>query len=132
MDGYNETATVAGGGGGVLGLKFEARDYTRTQTYLGLDASTATRLAEDMVLRPSLRASWVHDFDPVRSVQNSFLSAPGFRFDQHGSPGIKDGARLDGSIVLNTKMYDLQFRAGTLLSSRYDGLDAEFGVKVRW
>ena len=132
LNSYAETSTGAGGVPGALGLKFEARDYTRTQTYLGLDASTAARISEDMVLRPSLRAAWVHDFDPTRSVQNSFLSAPGFTFDQHGAPGIRDGARVDGSILLNTKTYDLQFRAGTLLSSRYDGLDAQFGVKVRW
>ena len=132
LDSYAETATGAGGAPGALGLAFNARNYTRTQTFLGLDASTAARVSQDMVLRPSLRASWVHDFDPARTVQNSFLSAPGFQFEQHGAPGIRDGGRLDGSLVLSTKAYDLQFRAGTLLSSRYDGLDAEFGMKVRW
>jgi outer membrane autotransporter protein len=132
LDSYAETSTAAGGAPGVLGLRFDSRNYTRTQTYLGVDASTAMAVSQDMVLRPSLRASWVHDYDPTRSAQSSFLSAPGYTFDQHGAPGIGDGARLDGRIMLNTKTYDLQLRAGALVSSRYDGLDAEFGVKVRW
>ena len=33
-----------------------------------------------------LRAAWVHEFNPDRSIANSFLSVPGIRSFEHGIP----------------------------------------------
>jgi uncharacterized protein with beta-barrel porin domain len=48
-----------------------------------------------------MRAEWVHEFEPLRSIAPSFIVAPGFNFVIQGAPAATDFARLATGAKLN-------------------------------
>lgn len=93
--GYTETSTIAGGGAGILGLTFASRTTTSLPTFLGLQADTRAVLSNGAVVTPYGRLSWVHEFEPVRQINATFISLPGASFTVDGARPSSDAARLD-------------------------------------
>jgi len=120
-------------GNSALALQYFGRDVMRTETNLGLQAtSDPMRLSQDALIKPSLRAAWVYDANPTPKVFNSFAGAPGYTFEQDGASAGRDGARVDASAIIQTKTYEVDLRAGALLSSQANSYDAAIGVKFHW
>jgi len=42
-----------------------------------------------------LRAAWRHEFAPDRSIEASFIAAPGFNFAINGAAAVSDMAKID-------------------------------------
>ena len=74
--GFTETSTAAGLPG-ILGLTYQSQTTTSLPTFLGVQLDTRLALANGMVWSPFLRAAWVHEFNPDRSIGGSFVSVPG-------------------------------------------------------
>jgi len=49
-------------------------------------------------LRAFVRLAWMHDFAPYRSINASFISAPGYDFTVLGATAPRDSARLDAGL----------------------------------
>ena len=69
----------------VIGLSYESRTTTSLPGYLGLRLEAKTDLANRMSLDVWARGAWKHEFDPTRSTQSAFISAPGFDFVLQGA-----------------------------------------------
>lgn len=93
---YAETSTVAGSTTpGSLGLRYSAHNVTSVPGSLGLRVDTSVQMDDGIVISPSVRLSWVHEFAPTRAIDAAFLAAPGFGFNVRGAPAAQDAARVD-------------------------------------
>ena len=127
---FAETSNTQNGGVGALNLGFGAKNATRTRSFLGTDVSGQLAQWGGTSLVASLRGSWVHDFDPARSVAVSFANAPQVSVDTFGAPGVKDAAKLDVRASVRAKGYELQFSVGTNLAPRTSNLSAQAGIRI--
>jgi outer membrane autotransporter protein len=100
--GFNETST-ANGLPGILGLTSQSQTTTSLPTFLGVQLDTRLALANGMVWSPFLRAAWVHEFNPDRSIANSFLSIPGTLFAVDGARAWSDALKVNAGsrVALN-------------------------------
>ena len=93
---YAETSAVAGSSTpGSLGLRYSAHNVTSVPGSLGLRVDTSVQMNDGIVISPSVRLSWVHEFAPTRAIDAAFLAAPGFGFNVRGAPAAQDAARVD-------------------------------------
>jgi len=97
---YSETSTVAGGGTGVLGLNYRSNTVTSLPTFLGAQLDTRYVLAGGQTLSPFARAAWVHEFEPDRQIQASFISAPSAAFTVDGARASPNAVRIDTGAAL--------------------------------
>ena len=96
---YAESSTVNGAGGpGSLGLRYNANYVTSAPASLGLRVDTSVEAGNGVVVTPSARLAWVHEFTPARTVDAAFLVAPGFGFTVNGAPAARDAARVDAGV----------------------------------
>ena len=85
----------------VIGLAYAGRTIESLPSFLGLQLEAKTDLPNQMALDGWVRASWMHEFDAGRSVESSFISAPGFDFVTQGARPARDalvtslGAKLN-------------------------------------
>jgi uncharacterized protein with beta-barrel porin domain len=103
--GYTETSTIAGGGAGILGLTFASRTTMSLPTFVGLQADARMVLPNGAVVMPYGRLSWVHEFEPARQINATFISVPGASFTVDGARPASDAARLDAGakVTLDAK-----------------------------
>jgi hypothetical protein len=103
--GSTETSTAAGLPG-ILGLTSQSQTTTSLPTFLGVQLDTRLALANGTVWSPFLRAAWVHEFSPDRSIANSFVSVPGTLFTVDGARAWSDALKLNavrGSHSINMR-----------------------------
>jgi len=98
--GYTESSTVVGDGPCILGLSYAATTTTSLPTFLGAQFDTRMLLANGMWFAPYVRASWVHEFFPSRTVNPTFISVPGSSFTVDGARAASDSARIDAGLRL--------------------------------
>jgi uncharacterized protein with beta-barrel porin domain len=130
---YTETSTVAGGGPGVLGLSYDANTVTSLPTFLGAQIDTRTVLPGGQVLSPRLRAAWVHEFNPDRQIQASFVSVPTAAFTVDGARAGSDALRVGAGATL-------AFTDNALLFANLEGefsdadqtYTASAGIRLTW
>ena len=92
--GFTETST-ANGLPGILGLTSQSQTTTSLPTFLGVQLDTRLALANGTVWSPFLRAAWVHEFNPDRSIANSFVSIPGTLFAVDGARAWSDALKVN-------------------------------------
>jgi outer membrane autotransporter protein len=102
--GFTET-TTAGGLPGILGLSFQSQTTTSLPTFLGVQLDTRLALANGTVWSPFLRAAWVHEFNPDRSIANSFVSVPGTLFTVDGARAWNDALKINAGSRLALNQY---------------------------
>jgi outer membrane autotransporter protein len=100
--GFTETSTAAGLPG-ILGLTSQSQTTTSLPTFLGVQLDTRLALANGMVWSPFLRAAWVHEFNPDRTIANSFVSIPGTLFAVDGARAWSDALKVNAGsrVALN-------------------------------
>jgi outer membrane autotransporter protein len=130
--GFTETATGSGGSG-ILGLTYQPRTTTSLPTFLGLQLDTRLALANGTVWSPFLRAAWVHEFMPDRSIAGSPVSVPGTPFAVDGARAWSDALKVNAGSRLALNRY----------ASLFASFDGEFagsghsyagrgGVRLSW
>jgi outer membrane autotransporter protein len=102
--GFSETSTAAGLPG-VLGLASQSQTTTSLPTFLGVQLDTRLALANGTVWSPFLRAAWVHEFNPDRSIANSFVSIPGTLFAVDGARAWSDALKVNAGSRLALNQY---------------------------
>ena len=60
-----------------------------------MQLDTRLALANGTVWSPFLRAAWVHEFNPDRSIGGSFVSVPGTLFAVDGARAWSDALKLN-------------------------------------
>jgi outer membrane autotransporter protein len=117
--GFTETSTAAGLPG-ILGLTSQSQTTTSLPTFLGVQLDTRLALANGTVWSPFLRAAWVHEFNPDRSIANSFVSIPGTLFAVDGARAWSDALKVNAGtrVALNQS---------TSLFASFDGEFANSG-----
>jgi len=96
MNGYTETAIV---GPSVLGLSYANRVVDSLPLFLGTQFDSKFEIAS-MPAAWWLRAAWVHEFESDRTINPSFLAAPGYDFVVNGATPARDAARFDAGLKL--------------------------------
>jgi uncharacterized protein with beta-barrel porin domain len=99
MNRFTETDVAAGSN--MLGLSYASRIIESIPAYLGAQVDARTNLGNDYSAYGWLRGAWVHEFEPQRSIDPSFIAAPGFDFVIQGAQPATDMARLDAGAKLN-------------------------------
>ena len=117
--GFTETSTAAGLPG-ILGLTSQSQTTTSLPTFLGVQLDTRLALANGTVWSPFLRAAWVHEFNPDRSIANSFVSIPGTLFAVDGARAWSDALKVNAGTRVALNQY-------TSLFASFDGEFANSG-----
>jgi outer membrane autotransporter protein len=102
--GFTETSTAAGLPG-ILGLTSQSQMTTSLPTFLGVQLDTRLALANGTVWSPFLRAAWVHEFNPDRSIANSFVSIPGTLFAVDGARAWSDALKVNAGTRVALNQY---------------------------
>jgi outer membrane autotransporter protein len=95
QNGFTETNPVPARAAGPLGLTFGSRSVTSLPTFLGAQFDTRFAFSNGMVLSPYARLSWVHEFNPTRAIDASFIALPGAAFTVDGPRASRDAVRVD-------------------------------------
>jgi outer membrane autotransporter protein len=98
--GYTETSVTAAGAPGILGLTFQSRAVSSLPTFLGAQVDTRFVVARDTTLAPFVRASWVHEFMPDRSIAAALGFLPIGNFIVDGPRAASNAARLEAGANL--------------------------------
>jgi uncharacterized protein with beta-barrel porin domain len=84
-----------------IGLSYEPGTTTSLPTYVGLQIETQGAIPYGMDLDVWARGAWKYEFDATRSIESSFIAAPGFDFVIQGAQPPRDsfvttiGAKLN-------------------------------------
>jgi outer membrane autotransporter protein len=130
--GFSETSTAIGQSG-VLALSYRPQTTTSLPTFLGVQLDTRVSLKNGAVWSPFLRAAWVHEFRPDRSISGSFTSVPGTLFAVDGARAWNDALRVNAGSRLAINQY----------ASLFGSFDGEFansghsyggrgGIRLSW
>jgi outer membrane autotransporter protein len=130
--GFTET-TTGSGGPGILGLTYQPRTTTSLPTFLGLQLDTRLALANGTVWSPFLRAAWVHEFMPDRSIAGSLVSVPGTLFAVDGARARSDALKLNAGSRLALNQYAALFASfdGEFADSGYS-YAGRGGIRFSW
>jgi outer membrane autotransporter protein len=130
--GFTETSG-ASGLPGILGLAYQSQTTTSLPTFLGVQLDTRLTLANGTVWSPFVRAAWVHEFRPDRSIAAAFESVPGAQFSVDGARAWSDALKVNAGSRLAINQY----------ASLFASFDGEFansghsyagrgGVRFSW
>jgi outer membrane autotransporter protein len=92
--GFTEMS-IAGGLPGILGLTYQSQTTTSLPTFLSVQLDTRWSLTNGMRWSPFLRAAWVHEFNPDRSISGSLVSVPGTLFAVDGARAWSDALKVN-------------------------------------
>jgi outer membrane autotransporter protein len=130
---YTETSKTLGGAPGVKGLSYDANTVTSLPVFLGAQFDTKFALPYGQTLSPFVRASWVHEFKPDRSIGASFNILPGATFGVDGTRAASDLARIEtGATLALTRNAALFANATGEFSEHSRSYAGMFGAKVSW
>ncbi|HEY5380484.1 MAG TPA: autotransporter outer membrane beta-barrel domain-containing protein [Pseudolabrys sp.] len=130
---YTESSTTAGGAPGVLGLSYQSNRVTSFPAFLGAQFDKRYRLSSGQTLSSYLRAAWVHEFRPERSIQATFIAIPSAGFTADGARAASDAIRITtgGTLALN-ETTALFANLNSELSSRSRSLAGMAGARMNW
>jgi uncharacterized protein with beta-barrel porin domain len=92
---YTEASSAGFGVPGILGLSFQSRTVPSLPTFLGAEINTRIAVAHGAVWAPFVRASWVHEFMPDRTVSAAMSILPTGTFIVDGPRAARDAARIE-------------------------------------
>jgi outer membrane autotransporter protein len=106
--GFTETSTT-GGLPGILGLTYQSQTVSSLPTFLGIQLDTRWAFANGTVWSPFVRAAWVHEFSPDRSITGSFVSVPGTLFMVDGARAWSNALKVNAGSRLALNQYAALF-----------------------
>jgi outer membrane autotransporter protein len=102
--GFTESST-AGGLPGILGLTYQSQTVTSLPTFLGVQLDTRWAFANGTVWSPFVRAAWVHEFSPDRSITGSFVSVPNTLFTVDGARAWSNALKVNAGSRITLNRY---------------------------
>jgi uncharacterized protein with beta-barrel porin domain len=129
MNGFAETNN---GLPSTIGLSFAERNILSIPAFVGAQFDARQSLANGGSLQGWLRTEWVHEFEPHRTVNPSFLAAPGFGFVIEGAEAPTDLARITvgGKVALDKNVsVTTDLRADLYATPSYSGWTS---FRVNW
>jgi outer membrane autotransporter protein len=102
--GFTESSTT-GGLPGILGLTYQSQTVTSLPTFLGVQLDTRWAFVNGTVWSPFVRAAWVHEFSPDRSITGSFVSVPGTLFTVDGARAWRNALKVNAGSRLALNRY---------------------------
>jgi autotransporter-associated beta strand protein len=100
QNGVTETNPVPAGAAGPLGLTYGSISVSSLPTFVGAQLDTRLAFGNGMVLSPYARLSWVHEFNPTRAIDATFIALPSAAFTVDGPRASSDAARIDAGAKL--------------------------------
>ena len=133
QNGFTETNAVPPGAAGPLGLSYGRTSVPSLPTFVGGQFDTRIGFANGMVLSPYARASWVHEFEPNRAINASFIALPGAAFTVDGPRAASDAVRIDAGAKLAIRWNAWLFASfDGEFSSRSQSYAGKAGARVAW
>ncbi len=90
----DQFAEAQANGPDLLGLAYASHFVDSVPTFLGVQFNSMKSNSPDR-LTYWTRLSWMHEFEPYRTIDPSFLAAPGFDFTVNGALAPRNAAALD-------------------------------------
>ena len=133
QNGFTETNPLPAGAVDPLGLSFGSRSVTSLPTFLGAQFDTRFVFRNGIALSPYARLSWVHEFNPDRAINPSFIALPGAAFTVDGPRAASDAARIDagGKLAINPNAWLFASFDGEF-SSRSQSYAGKGGARFAW
>src|SRR5215510_2007236 len=130
---FTETSFVGGGVPGILGLSFQSRTISSLPTFLGAEVNTRIAVAHGAVWAPFVRASWVHEFMPDRTVAAAMSILPTGTFIVDGPRAARDAARIEagGNFYVTRNMAIFANFTGEY-SAHTSSNAGTGGIRVNW
>jgi autotransporter-associated beta strand protein len=133
QNGFTESNPVPAGGAGPLGLSYGSRTVSSLPTFLGAQLDTRIAFANGMMLSPYARLAWVHEFNPNRAINASFIALPGAAFTVDGPRAASDAARIDAGAKLALAPNAWVFASfDGEFSDRGQSYAGKGGVRIAW
>jgi outer membrane autotransporter protein len=130
--GFTESSTT-GGLPGILGLTYQSQTVTSLPTFLGVQFDTRWAFANGTVWSPFVRAAWVHEFSPDRSITGSFVSVPGTLFTVDGARAWSNALKVNaGSRVALNRYASLFASFDGEFSNSGHSYGGRGGVRFSW
>src|SRR4051794_36936930 len=133
QNGFTETNPVPGGAAGALGLTYGSISVSSLPTFVGAQFDTRIAFANGMVLSPYSRLSWVHEFEPNRAINASFIALPAAAFTVDGPRATSDAARVEAGAKFAIRPNAWLFTSfDGEFSSRSQSYAGKGGARVTW
>ena len=130
MNGFTE---ISNGAPSVIGLSYAKRMVDSFPLFLGAQFDSKIITADGRPLSSWLRVAWMHEFEPYRTINPSFIAAPGYDFIINGAVAPRDAARVDAgwnfSVSRNVGLFtniDGEF------SGRGNAYSGSGGFRISW
>src|SRR3984893_15803523 len=133
QNGFTERNAVPPGAAGPLGLSYGRTSVPSLPTFVGAELNTRIGFANGIVLSPYARASWVHEFEPNRTINASFIALPGAAFTVDGPRAASDAVRIDAGSKLALRPNAWLFASfDGEYSARGQSYAGKGGARVTW
>lgn len=130
--GYTESSVTASGAPGVFALSYQPQSTTSLPLFLGAQFD-ATSEIKSRPVSAWVRAAWVHEFLPDRSVTTGFAILPGASFTVDGAKAAYNAARLDMGVKYAVGEQTFLFaNGGAELSDRGQTIGGTIGLRFVW
>lgn len=130
--GYSESSVTASGAPGVFALSYQPQSTTSLPLFLGAQFDAAAEIKSRPV-SAWVRAAWVHEFLPDRSVTAGFTILPGAAFTVDGAKAAYNAARIDMGMKYAVGDQTFLFaNGGVELSNRGQTLGGTIGLRIVW
>lgn len=127
-----EHSSTVAGVPGAFALNYRAQSTPSLQTFLGAQLDAWTEL-DGKPIKAWLRAAWVHEFLPERSVAAGFALLPDSSFTVDGARAASNAARLDfGVNVAVSRRASLFANGGAEFSNRAQAIGGTAGLRFVW
>jgi outer membrane autotransporter protein len=133
QSGFTETNPVPAGAAGPLGLSYGSLSASSLPTFVGAQFDRRFVFDNGMALSPYARLSWVHEFNPNRAINASFIALPGTAFAVDGPRASSDAVRIDTGAKLALRPNAWLFASfDGEFSSRSQSYAGKGGVRIAW
>ncbi len=119
LNGYGEAAS---GGPSIVGLTYASRYVDSLPAFVGTEFEQKFAISGDRLLSSWLRVAWMHEFEPYRTINPTFIAAPGYDFIIDGAVAPRDAARVSTGVKV-------ELDKNVLVFTNFDG---EFSNKSYW
>ena len=129
LDGFSEYNP---GGPNLLGLSYASQYINSLPLFLGAQFDSASLVSGNPVSY-FVRVAWRHDFEASRSIESSFITAPGFDFTVNGAIAPQDAAAVDIGVKYGlTKQLSITSNFEGLFSGQGNSYGGTVGAKSTW